>query len=202
MIISLLFLETLASLSKEQIIILIDEPELHLHPQLQEEFVQYLHSLSSEKQIILSTHSPFFYKNCIGKQNIELLVTTCDDEKCIIDNTTVSLQTFPWSPSWGEINYFAYNLPTIEFHNELYGYLQEKNSAYSQQDIEKYFTDNNIPKTKTWIRVNRNDSQQPEKVTLMTYIRNHIHHPENSNNPQFTQEELKSSIEVMLELLK
>lgn len=202
MIISLLFLETLASLSKEQIIILIDEPELHLHPQLQEAFVQYLHPLSNEKQIILSTHSPFFYKNCLGKPNIELLVTKCDDSKCIIENSVVSLKTFPWSPSWGEINYFAYNLPTIEFHNELYGYLQEKYSAYRQQDIENFISSNGIAKSKNWIRVNKDGTQQQETVTLMTYIRNHIHHPENSNNLQFTYDELRSSIESMLGLLK
>lgn len=35
MIVALVFLETLASLSKENIVILIDEPELHLHPILQ-----------------------------------------------------------------------------------------------------------------------------------------------------------------------
>lgn len=26
------------------------------------------------------------------------------------------------SPSWGEINYFAFDIPSIEFHNELYGF--------------------------------------------------------------------------------
>lgn len=202
MIISLLFLETLASLSKENIIILIDEPELHLHPQLQETFVQYLRSLSSDKQIILSTHSPFFYKNCFKQANIELLVTRCDDYKCIIDNSTVSLRTFPWSPSWGEINYFAYNLATIEFHNELYGYLQDKNAIYKQEELDNYFSSLSIEKNKKWIRVTKDGSLQEETVTLPTYIRNVIHHPENTNNTQYSYEELQSSIGLMLNLLK
>src|SRR5690606_18395278 len=38
MIISLLFLETLASLSKDNFLVIIDEPELHLHPTLQSRF--------------------------------------------------------------------------------------------------------------------------------------------------------------------
>jgi predicted ATP-dependent endonuclease of OLD family len=202
MIISLLFLETLASLSKEQIIIFIDEPELHLHPQLQEAFVQYLHTLSSEKQIILSTHSPFFYKNCLGKSNIELIVTKCDDKKCIIDNSTELLKTFPWSPSWGEINYFAYNLPTLEFHNELYGYLQEQNQAFLQKDIEQYFVTKGISANTNWIRINKDGSQQTETVTAMTYIRNYIHHPENTNNPPYTHDEINNSIEIMLGLIE
>ena len=138
----------------------------------------------------------------MSKPNIELLVTRCDDSKSIIDNTHISLKTFPWSPSWGEINYIAYNLPTIEFHNELYGYLQEKNSAYYQNKIEKFFEDNGISKTKTWNRINKDGTQQPEKVTEQTYIRNHIHHPENTLNAQFTQSELKSSIDSMLRLLQ
>lgn len=202
MIISLLFLETLASLSKEKIVILIDEPELHLHPQLQETFVQYLHSLSSEKQVILSTHSPFFYKNCFNQANIELLITRCDNNKCIIDNSTVSLRTFPWSPSWGEINYFAYSLATIEFHNELYGYLQEKNTAYRQHDIENVFSVHSFGRNKKWIRINTDGSLQDEMVTLPTYIRNIIHHPENTNNSQYTYEELQNSIELMLNLIR
>jgi predicted ATP-dependent endonuclease of OLD family len=202
MIISLLFLETLASLSKEHILILIDEPELHLHPQLQETFVQYLQALSSEKQIILSTHSPFFYKNCFTQPNIELLVTRSDEYKCKIDNSSISLRTFPWSPSWGEINYFAYSLPTIEFHNELYGYLQEKNAVYRQHEIEDFFTSNGLLKNKKWIRVNSDGSVKDELVTLPTYIRNTIHHPENNHNSQYTRDELQDSIGSLLSLLK
>lgn len=42
MIVSLLFLETMAEISKENILILIDEPELHLHPNLQEKLIKHL----------------------------------------------------------------------------------------------------------------------------------------------------------------
>ena len=55
MILSYSLLETISSLAKEQLIVLIDEPELHLHPQLQYKMQQHLNDSSS--QVIISTHS-------------------------------------------------------------------------------------------------------------------------------------------------
>jgi AAA15 family ATPase/GTPase len=202
MIICLLYLETMASLSKENIVLIIDEPELHLHPSLQEKFIQYLKSISSKNQIILSTHSPYFYKNCCSDNNIKLLITETKDNKSQIKESDIQLKTFSWSPSWSEINYFAYNLPTIEFHNELYGELQEKTNKYAQNDFDNYLNQNEIPSSKTWKRLKRDGSIDAGQVTLMTYIRNHIHHPENQHNTRFTDDELKKSISDMLELIR
>ena len=42
-------------------VLLIEEPEAHLHPQLQSRLLEYLESLTSEKtQVIVTTHSPQF----------------------------------------------------------------------------------------------------------------------------------------------
>jgi predicted ATP-dependent endonuclease of OLD family len=201
MIISLLLLETLASLSKDDIVIIIDEPELHLHPTLQEQFVQYLKTISPERQIIVSTHSPYFFKNCCLNNNIKLLVTKIVDNKSLIEDAEIQLSTFPWSPSWGEINYFAYDLPTVEFHNELYGYLYYISSKQRIIDFEKYLIDLGIINNRKWLRDN-NGNISIFDVTLMTYIRNFIHHPENQRNSPYTPDELKLSISQMLDLIK
>ena len=40
--------------------ILIDEPEISLHPDLQRKLFSLLVEYSKDKQIIVSTHSPYF----------------------------------------------------------------------------------------------------------------------------------------------
>lgn len=202
MIISLLFLETLASLSKENFIVIIDEPELHLHPTLQNKFLNYLIGLSMNNQVFVSTHSPYFFKNSIANQNIEVLITKKDTGNIKIENTGNNFGLFPWSPSWGEINFQAYNLPTFEFHNELYGYLQEKNAALTEANIEKFFISKGQTKSKQWKKLHNGQVSTPYDITLMTYIRNTIHHPENNNNLQFKETELDSSIKTMIQIIQ
>lgn len=202
MIISLLFLETLASLSKDNFIIIIDEPELHLHPKLQSNFIDYLIELSPQIQIIINSHSPYFFKNCLSNPDIELITTIKEDDKLILKNTGASDGLFPWSPSWGEINFRAYSLPTIEFHNELYGHIQEINNVWRERDIENYFDEKGITKPKQWIKILSGNPQPPYNVTLMTYIRNLIHHPENTINPEFSDQELNQSIQEMIGILE
>ena len=200
MIVSLLFLETLASLSGDRIIVLVDEPELHLHPSLQEKFTEYLKKLSEDKQVFVSTHSPYFFKPCLNEEQIKLMVTKRRGALVVIEDEE-SLNLFPWSPSWGEINYSAYDLPTVEFHNELYGYLQERENKYFVNEIESYFSQNGDIPRKEWIRKRGNKQPLVESVTLMTFVRNSIHHPENNLNDSHTPEELRSSIEEMIKLI-
>ena len=39
------------------------------------------------------------------------------------------------SPTWGEINYYAFGVLSVEFHNELYGFIQ----ARAIKEDEKYY---------------------------------------------------------------
>ncbi|MFD2727513.1 ATP-dependent nuclease [Hyunsoonleella rubra] len=201
LLVSLVFLETLATLSKEDIIILIDEPELHLHPKLQKSLIPYFDYIINSNQIICTTHSPYVYQDCVNKPNTELTVCTKDgNDKISFDSVTAS-NLFPWSPSWGEINYKAFGLPTVEFHNELYGHLQWSNNAHTTNLIEAYFIQQGQVQTKNWIKVIQGIPQPATLVTLMTYIRHKIHHPENLSNVDYTETELIESIEIMMRLV-
>ncbi len=208
MIISLLFLETLASMSKEKLLILIDEPELHLHPRLQKQLADYLWQISSRKdghQVFVTTHSPIFFKNCVGKNGVKTFITDKEEKtnKILIREMSFANGLFPWSPSWGEINYLAYNYITTEFHDELYGFIQEKAQCYFEKDMDNLLEQKfGIPKDRPWTPEKAGVAQAAKNVTLPVFIRNKIHHQENKTMQavNFNEEDLQQSIEHLIKV--
>lgn len=199
MITSLLFLETLARISKEDIILVIDEPELHLHPILQDKLANHLDQISKDIQIVVSTHSPFFFKNTMSKSNIKILTTTTENDEVKLQNAKdAGFGLLKWSPSWGEICYFAYKLPTIEFHDDLYLALQDREGKEKIEDFESWVMTQGQTKEITWT----DKTGRIHNETLMTYIRNRIHHADNQNRPMYTPEQLRDSIERLIVLLR
>lgn len=182
----------------------IDEPEICLHPRAQRKLFDAILKLSKTKQIFLTTHSPYFFDGRSLMNNIGLFIFKRNDNKPDIEKINSKWGLFPWSPSWGEINYHAYNLPMLEFHNELYGYIQEKEEKFTVSDTDEYFQDNGLKKVKKWTRENKGIAQSEKDVTLQTFIRNKVHHPENSTmqSVEYTQEELSQSIKEMINILK
>ncbi len=208
-ILTLLLLKNIAGASKGKIVYLIDEPELHLHPKAQEKLLDLLLEESKDKQIFISTHSPYMFKGSIGAGANLLLLKRNDDNVIEIANA----RDEGWglfgdiSPTWGEINWFAYALPTVEFHNELYGFLQSKaideneNNAVEAK-FDQWLSNKGLEQNKDWIKEFRGNVQPAVRRTTQTFIRNSIHHPENNNNIDYTIDELKISIDKMIELLE
>ena len=178
----------------------IDEPELCLHPKGQTKLLEALLEISKTKQVFLTTHSPYFLVTP-HLSNVGLFIFKKDGISNIVEDASLE-PMFPWSPTWGEINFKAYKLPTVELHNELYGRLQDMNGKFSERDFEQWINAQGIQFSKHWARVNSDGTvRQPYPVSLQTFIRNHIHHPENRQNTLYTEDELKQSIEEMIRLL-
>lgn len=181
--------------------VFIDEPEICLHPKAQQKLLDALLEISKRRQVFVTTHSPYFL-NTPYLNNVGMTIFKKDNHT----NTVVpaSLEyLFPWSPTWGELNFKAYNLATVDFHNELYGYLQEFSEKYNEKDLEIWLVQSGMLKNKKWIKEKKGIPQPELDVTLMTFIRNHIHHPENTSMKfsRFTQSDLHESIESMVGLI-
>ena len=177
----------------------IDEPEICLHPKGQTKLLEALLEISKTKQVFLTTHSPYFLVTP-HLSNVGLFIFRKDGISNIVEDASLE-KMFPWSPTWGEINFKAYKLPTVELHNELYGRLQHVNEKFSEKDFEQWINGRGVIFSKQWIRERGGVAQSPQAVTLQTFIRNHIHHPENRQNAPYTEQELKQSIEEMIGLL-
>lgn len=83
-------------------VLLIEEPEAHLHPQLQVKFIKYLESLTStlpNAQVIVSTHSPVLASSV----KINKLIHLYSDDRTIIA-TTLSEKHFSSDASEDYIN--------------------------------------------------------------------------------------------------
>lgn len=217
MVMAILLLRIFAKSSDGSIIYLIDEPEIHLHPKAQEKLLKLLLEEARNQQIVISTHSPYMFKGVFSSNAKLLLCKRNQSNEVEIEDARCS----GWglfaqnSPTWGEINYFAYNLPTIEFHNELYGYIQtlaidedEKNS--DENEFDKYLQTmlGDKKSVKTWIKIlkhkddNGNLRTRSCERTLQTFIRNSIHHPENNLNHPYSTIELDRSIKEMIVILR
>lgn len=102
-----LFLRTLAikMLNPENSIILIDEPELSLHPKWQQRIVDVYKKIGKNNQIIIATHSPHILGS-VRKENIMLLDK--DDEGKIVVRT-------------GDELYDSYGQPTDRVLKDIMG---------------------------------------------------------------------------------
>lgn len=211
MVVSLLFLETMAEISKENILILIDEPELHLHPNLQNNFIDHVVSISEKNQFLFSTHSPLFVKQTLNDENGKIQIHCLEKKNEEVKILELEKRVLPYV-SANEVNFIAFGLATEEYHNELYNEIEinfwnepnndfktlKQNGGYDKNDCRQIIFDNEFFSKLKQETVNSPFRTTQNKVTIHTYVRNKIHHSkENGGCP--TLKELKQSIEKMRE---
>ncbi len=205
--------ETDGGTSNRDVIWAIDEPEMHMHPELGRSFIDELNramrqfkdtGLFETCQFIFATHSPFLIQSLGQYRSTLTLVDKDENEIFTRDFDNIPQLKFPdrIELSFNLIMYKIFGVPTIELHNELYGILQEHSQCYIEKDFEQWLANKGVPQNKQWIKINKGQPQAPSPVTLETYIRNSIHHPENRLNfYQYSTIDLQMSIDEMLSIL-
>lgn len=120
--------ESAGTLPGPSLFLCVDEPEIWMHPKAQQALAQALADISQNEQVIVSAHSPYILQasNPNVSGNSESLFIFNDDktsENRIMKSTDFGC-VHPNRPSLAEITYEAFQIPTPEFHSELFGILQ------------------------------------------------------------------------------
>lgn len=188
----------------------LDEPETWLHPRAQVRLSEALSRLSANgRQILIFSHSPYMLKHIDAIADSVYIVERSKGKHTITQEASFRTPVLT-NVSLNAINYFAFNLPTTEFLDELYGRFQEviqgANASLTEKKMHEELNKAQIPATKTWIynRLDKNDPRQYARSTRQTciYIRNYIHHPENTLNKPYTDVELDTAIKELIAAIR
>ncbi len=163
------------------VIYAIEEPETSQHSENQRMIIKALVELANQTntQVIVTTHSPVIVKGL--PYNQIRVIRNNDTGLKSIENTVQGLLPYP---SLNEVSYLAFDEITEEYHNELYGYLEENG----------HFTNYKTGRPTVVYNKLRNGTIQTQNIIMTEYIRHQIHHPENTHNRRYTLAELEQSI--------
>lgn len=197
----------------------LDEPTTYLHPKAQIQLARALEKLGVYgNQLLVTTHSPYMLTDIrdIGEHRDSLFMLQAKD-----DVTPVNLpgKQSDRPRSLGEITYCAFDIPTIEYHIELFGDIYHilNNRELNKQEVqnsgakdltiatcgnymEKIAEAASIPIIKKIRYDDRANKQCTVNEFLPLALRNMIDHPCEQND--FNDEELGKSISIMLRILK
>lgn len=182
-------------------LILLDEPETHLHPQAQEYFLSELIKITQTENNIcfFATHSNFMIDKKDLSRNYKVIKKQ-DSGSTFIEKFDKSISTY------ASVNYDVFGIPSVDYFNQLYGTLHERyiddNLNETQRFSVKYFDQNylfvNLQSRK--IKKDRQWRGNPNEITFITEIRNNINHYK-TNSSAINELELKKGIEYMIEIL-
>jgi predicted ATPase len=182
--------------------VMIDEPELSLHPKWQKNILKYYKELFTQAgvqrvQLFFASHSEHVLAEALSHGNSNLVIVLNDNNGTIISKRIDAPSVLP-SITAAETNYLAFDIVSNDYHIELYGWLQDKASLPRVKDCDTYISThalfNPVPHTKA------SNYGTTTYSTLPTFIRNAIHHPDPART--FTEAELRTSIELLVELCR
>ncbi len=178
-----------AEFGNTSVIYAIEEPETSQHTENQRVLINAFRELSESvnTQVVLTTHSANVVKE-LTYANLRLIA----NDAGIKTVSKIIPGELPYT-SLNEVNYLAFSEISEEYHNELYGYI-EAEGKLSEYKVGKY----TIP----YIKELKRGGTKDEELILTEFVRNQIHHPENTRNRRFSQQQLRESIEQMRDFIR
>ena len=182
--------------------VLIDEPEMSMHPKWQEKILSYYRNLftnggAQNTQMMFATHSNYVLKSSLeDKDNV--LVIILQDKDGTINAKKVNSSFILPTITAAEVNYWAFNIISVDYHIQLYGYLQGKENKLTVKDCDDFIFNHMRFNASMHGKVSTHNKTTYQ--TLPTFVRNSIDHP--ATSAAYTSEELKTSLELLIELCK
>lgn len=195
-------LTEIQSKNRDYRVFAFEEPETHLHPSAQIEMYETIKKLSGNTnyQIIITTHSPYIVKELAKDKKNKILVVKRNEQNNESHISKLKEQVLAHDDyvSMNEINYIAFDEPTIEYHQELFAFLQ--GGEKTVDGVDKMFEQKNdwhkIGKKGELVMVN-GSPKEIEYHSLPYCVRNHIDHPNKENKKYSDRDIRKESIEIM-----
>jgi predicted ATP-dependent endonuclease of OLD family len=171
------------------IIYAIEEPETSQHTEHQKKLIKAFLELSNtaNTQVIITTHSAALVKEL---EFPHLRLVKSDSTAKTIENVLPNRLPYP---SLNEVNFLAFSEITEEYHNELYGYIELESEMNNYRNGKATIPYNKLRRDGVTFVV--------ENIVLTDYIRHQIHHPENTNNSRYTNQQLSDSIDLMRDFI-
>lgn len=191
-------------------IVLIDEPEISLHPKWQDKIFDYYRNLFIDtnniqnSQLFIATHSQYVLKSALrNKDNTSIILLGRDATGLKINKIVEPLLVLP-SITIAELNYVAFGILSNDYHIELYGALQHivalslGKTECSVKECDTYIKQHSQYTSAIHEKISTHHTTT--YYTLPTYIRNAIDHPDPSRS--YSQDDLRCSINLLVELCK
>lgn len=178
-------------------ILLIDEPEQHLHPKAAEFLKEDLIKISSKSEdsnvVFFATHSIFMIDQEVLERNYSVIKK--DNKETHIEKVDGNINTY------SSIIFNVFNVYTNDYHNELIGWIQSEKEIFESCKFNEYLKLNIKDKKSLYIEILKDGSKKEHHdIVLPLYIRHQIHHPENEENDKFKKYELVKSIDELVKL--
>lgn len=180
--------------------IMVDEPELSMHPKWQRNILKYYKDLFTtggvqKAQLFLASHSEHVLKDALTDSANNLVIVLWDDNGVIKSKRIDAPSVLPTITA-AETNYLAFDIVSNDYHIELYGWLQDKAGGLNVKACDNFLKARPEYIVATHYKPSSHGATTYD--TLSTFIRNSIHHPDPAR--VFTEAELKTSIELLIEL--